>query len=307
MAALLQQGYAFQHAYRMIREDDLLLQKLARGEPLKELLIRGNRGAFYAHLAFFLDITSLAEAISASLSMADIGKRMRQSMIKQASYPLILFLFSFATLFLFTASIIPQLMQSFSFTTDMRFLSLLISLLQGIAYLVLLMLVMVCLLALAARYLPVLRMLLLERLRFTHLPQQYCSYLLAGYYAQMMRHGISTRQAFTFLTRWKEDSLLSRCANEIDQALRQGYDINEALKEQRWIDARFMQYWQIALHTQNMEEALIRYQRQQEEVWQRLLKRSALIIQICAYSFVACMVLLVYQIMLVPLQILEHM
>lgn len=291
----------------MIRGDALLLQRLARGDHVKDLLLQGNHGAFYEHLRFFLEITSLAEAITASLSMADVIKGMRQSMIKQASYPLLLFLFSLLTLFLFTTCIIPQLMQSASFSEGMGVLPTLVSFMQGFAYLILIMLVAGLLLALVAQHVPTLRFRLLDLLRFTHLPQQYCSYLLAGYDVQMLKHGISTRQAISFLSQLKEGSLLSQCAKQLEQALQSGFEMREALKEQKWIDASFLRYWDIASHTQNMEEMLIHYQRQQEEKWQRMIQRSAVMIQICAYSFVASMVLLVYQIMLVPLQILETM
>ena len=46
---------------------------------------------------------------------------------------------------------------------------------------------------------------------------------------------------------------------------------------------------------------------QQERTWERLLKRTAVTVQCIAYSFVGVVVLLVYQIMLIPLTMLEQM
>ena len=42
-----------------------------------------------------------------------------------------------------------------------------------------------------------------------------------------------------------------------------------------------------------------------EEQWKEYLKRFGVIIQVFTYSFVAGMVILVYQILLLPLQLLE--
>ena len=47
--------------------------------------------------------------------------------------------------------------------------------------------------------------------------------------------------------------------------------------------------------------------RQQERTWERLLKRTAIVVQCVAYGFVGIVVLLVYQIMLIPLSMLEQM
>ena len=49
------------------------------------------------------------------------------------------------------------------------------------------------------------------------------------------------------------------------------------------------------------------YQKQQEATWEQLLKRIGIGIQISTYLFVGIMVILVYQIMLVPLQMMESM
>lgn len=304
LANLLGQGYAFQSAYCMIQSDENVIRKLRQGMPLTDLLTQGHHGLFYDHLRFFLRITGVGDAIHASLAMADFLMKLRRTLFQQASYPLLLLCFSFAALFLFSVCVLPQLMQSFALT-EMKEFTLLLTMMRLLAYVIILMGLSAFGLWLLAKYVPNLRFAILQFLQRTHLPSQYCSYLFAGYFTQMQRHGISTRQAFTFLASFRKGSLLSSCAQNIADALAQGEEITDSLKKQRWIEPGFVQSWQIAQHTQQLAEVLSQYQKRQEEQWKEYLKRFGVIIQVFTYSFVAGMVILVYQILLLPLQLLE--
>lgn len=306
LSELLKQGYPFREAYEMMQGDERLLYAMEKGLSLEEGLIQGHREPFYEHLRFFIKITALPEAISSALSVADITHDLKNKLRKEISYPLLLFALSFITLIVFTSMILPQLMQGFDVSSN-NFLILSVSLLQLSAMIVIGSIIMILLTMFFMTQSLTVKLFVLKHLRFTKLPQQYCSYLTAAYFTQFMRHGISTKNAVSFLTQLKQGSLLTICARQIEQQLIAGKPLTECFQSVAWLDRNFIKHWQIGTHTQNMEAVLIQYQEFQSEQWKQLLKRCGQGIQIFSYGFVGCMVILVYQILLVPLQLLETM
>lgn len=291
----------------LVRSDLNLQRYLEQGMDIKEILLQGHKGSFYEHMRFFLPITSLQEAISSSISMEAFEKNVKQKFMKQTSYPMIIFLFSFVTLYVFSSMIIPQLMQSFDLEHEQSFLRSGVSIMQSFASAFFVIVLAVLALLLVARIHQGSKIILLRYCRSTTLPQAICSYRLAGYYAQLIHHGIPTRHAFTFLTQLDQASLMSLCVKQIVAQLEDGKELTEILAENMWISKEFLQCWRIGLHTQDMETALKQYMERQEDVWMIQIKRAGIVIQAVAYGFVGLMVILVYQIMLVPLQILETM
>lgn len=291
----------------MIQGNPALLRELEQGKTLSELLIQGHRGSFYHHLQFFMKITSLSEAIVSALEMDDVVKNMRRRLTKQCRYPMLLFVMAFFTLYLFTTQILPQLMQSFAMSEENVLLLKAVFVLRCFAVAVLWLIVLALLITLIAAHSPYWKLRILSWLRFSALPQQYCSYLLAGYFAQLHRHGVTTKNAFAFLTQLAAGSLLTHCAVQIEAQLQAGTPLWECFAAQPWLDQAFVRMWRIAEHTHCMEASLKQYQIHQEALWEQLLKRVGTAIQIGTYLFVAVMVIFVYQIMLVPLQMMESM
>lgn len=307
MAKLLTQGYSFLDAIQLVQRHSDVSKYLEQGMDIQGLLLTGHRGSFYEHLRFFLNITSLQEAISSALAMESFEKGVKQRFLKQTSYPILIFAFSFVTLYVFSSMIIPQLMQSFDLSQEQSFLTTGVALMQGFAITLMVLVMCFLLLVLCAKVNQKLKITLLERCRFTSLPQAICSYRLAGYYVELIHHGIPTRPAFSFLIQLNQASLLNNCVKQIVAQLEDGDELSEILGQNHWISDDFLQCWRIGMHTQDMQASLKQYMERQEELWSHQIKQAGFVIQAIAYSFVAMMVVLVYQIMLVPLQILETM
>ncbi len=306
LAQLLKQGYPFREAYELMQGDVCLLYAMEQGKSIEECLVQGHNEMFYDHLRFFMKIAALPEAIQSALSIADITHDLKTKLRKEISYPLLLFVLSFLTLILFTSLILPQLMQGFDVSSN-RFLIFSITTLQALAVLLIWGIILCLLITILMIRSVSVKLWILRKLRFTKLPQQYCSYLAASYFTQFMRHGISTKNAVSFLTHLKQTSLLAICACQIEAELKSGTTLTDCFHKQEWLDTNFIKHWEIGSHTKQLETVLLQYQNFQSEQWKQLLKRIGQGIQIFSYGFVGCMVLLVYQIMLVPLQLLETM
>lgn len=275
---------------------------------VETIFLQHQHGAFYDHLRFFLRITSLADAIDAAIQMKGFEQTIKKKLIKQTSYPILLFVMALATLYVFSVFIIPQLMQSFDMETSNPALLMITKGLEyGAIFLIVLVICLVLFLVACMRN-GVLRYRVGKQLlRITSFPADVCSYTLAGYLIQLQTQGVATQAAFQFLTEVKKDSWFTHCVQDLTKALEAGSDVCDAYKEQPFIDDGFLKSWQIGVYTQQMTSALDDFMKRQENSWFRLVKTIGVGIQCGAYTFVAIMVLLVYQIMLVPMQILETM
>ena len=89
--------------------------------------------------------------------------------------------------------------------------------------------------------------------------------------------------------------------------LQNGEDLLCVIEREVLLNDIFKQSFRIGSSTGSLCSMLQTGLQQQERTWERLLKRTAVTVQCIAYSFVGVVVLLVYQIMLIPLTMLEQM
>lgn len=308
LANLLAKGYPLLDALHMIHQEIDISAYLGQGMDVKDIFLQGHSGRFYTHLSFFMSLSSLSEAIYSALDMEDFEQGIRKKLIKQTSYPLLLFIFAFVTLYIFSSFIIPQMMQSFDMEQESILLTRGVVWLKTITYILFFSLIIICLVGLWCIHHPTTRFSLFDKLlRFTSLPADLCSYTLSGYFIQLQTHGLATNQAIACLLNIRQDTLLYRSVSQIHKRLSNGEELITIFEEHPYINDDLIQCWRIGMYTQNMQDAMMEMMKRQEELWFLVIKKISVGIQAGAYSFVAIMVLLVYQIMLVPLQILETM
>lgn len=307
LANVLKQGFSIKEALLLLDEHTHIPSLLEQGKSIEQILCANKRGAFYTHLHFFLSITSLPNAILSALDMEAFEKNMIKKLTKQISYPLFILVFSFVILYLFSSMVLPQLMMSFDLQEGNQTLMFAVLLLEWIIKICFFTTLMSLIIVLIAKNNERLRMQIYTHLPWMHVPQDLTSYRMAGYFIPLLKHGISTKDAFSFLSQCKKGDLMTHCAKEIKHQLEQGMELLEALKQNMWINTAFYDTWRMAIHTKDVKEALISMMRRQEDTWTRQIKYITIGIQVFAYGFVGVMVLILYQIMLIPLQLMETM
>ena len=73
-----------------------------------------------------------------------------------------------------------------------------------------------------------------------------------------------------------------------------------------YFDTRFKHFYKIGYYAQNLENALNDYCKYQEEEFKTYLKQSSRILTIFAYLFVAVFIVSIYQMLLVPLEMIQQ-
>ena len=149
--------------------------------------------------------------------------------------------------------------------------------------------------------------LILRSTRLCKLASHVESYLFAGYMVELLKQGIPTRTALQYLEQIRKGSLFCELHKHLMNGLQNGEDILCVIEREVLLNDIFKQSFRIGSSTGSLCSMLQTGLQQQERTWERLLKRTAVTVQCIAYSFVGVVVLLVYQIMLIPLTMLEQM
>lgn len=302
---LLEHGYPVSHALKQLLDcNHPVFQKLDQGTPFIEL-IHPRQGKFYQHLHFFLNIASVSDAISYSLQMKEFEGQFIKKLYKKLAYPLFILLFAFGTLFFFTSLILPQMM--INFTVENQTLIIMIHFMEIFIYFVLSTAILIFLLLIFMFYHNKFRYFFLRKVHSISILKQYTSYQLSGYLIVLSKKGIATIHTLLFLEQLNGNYLLKQCVNVIHNKLKQGYSFEDCILENTYLCDLFKQNFKVGKQIDHVEQLYSIYMNQQEQKWDLSLKRITSFIQLFAYVFVGIMVIVVYQIMLIPLSMLQTM
>lgn len=240
--------------------------------------------------------------------MLNFEQGLKKKFFHKAAYPIFILFFAYVMLWFFTSFIIPQMLQSFLMEDSFGGLILFIRIIQIVSTLFGIASVLALLLYIALQVQPLARVMLLWKLH-PHIPMicDYVSYLFGGYLVELEKKGISTHRAMQYLRHVKEDTLFSRCIEDIMRRLENGEDLLHIIECSTLLNDGFRLSLRVGSSTSNITNLLDAFMKQQENVWEKTLQKASVCIQCIAYGFVGIVVVIVYQIMLVPLSMLENM
>ncbi len=304
-ASLLYSGCRFKEAVKLIGKDySLIEQEIAAGKKPETVIIEATHGKTKQLLIFFTQVNSLPNAITATLKMINFEHDMRDKIIKKCTYPLFILLFSFVTVYLFSEYIIPQLLNNFGEKTSSLFAIVLLIKQTAIIIAVCFKLIIVFIICFIISY----------RFKIVTIPficiffplfKDFLAYRLSGYLFELNSTGLSTKECFIFLCKLKQNSSLYYLSMNIAEQLKQGMDLERIIETSSLLSKRFKLCYSIGSGTNTFEETLNQFNQISEERFNFYIRYISLAIQIIAYVFVAVLIICVYQIMLIPLNMLE--
>ena len=306
---LLHSGYPFLDALQILGKDITEYRKrLEEGQAIENVILAEQKGRFYEHLQFFIQIGSLEHAIDSALHFYVFEKELKSKWIKRSAYPLFIFVSAFILLFIFTNYLIPMMLESFQQNDRFLFFMWVTGIFRvlciGGVFLCILVLFLIWYLY---RHKQDMIYLVLHSVRLTRLASLFVSFLFAGYLLELMKQGIPTYTALHYLENVSKGTLFSVLQKRIMLQLSQGIELLHAIEKEKLIHDACKRTFRIGITTNSLQTMLEVYLKQQEFDWERRLKKSAFFIQCVSYLFVGVIVLLVYQIMLIPLSMLEQL
>lgn len=273
---------------------------------IEELLMQGGKTPFHENLRFFIKVTSLSNAVYASLNLVKFMQNMRKEIVRQCAYPVFIFFFSMVSIILFSHYIIPQLLSGF----DVQVNTLMLKSIFFFEYVGIFLFGMIVFLILFVILLKVnhqCHLLIFRKcVRYISLCRQYISYYLSGYLKCLYECGLNTKDSFLFLMQIKHNTFIYYVVQEILNDLNQGICLQESILENQNLEKMFKHNFMIGSNNQNFLGSIQSYMDLQKQQWSTLMRKVSLIVQCVSYSVVGILVICVYQIMMIPLEMLKQ-
>ena len=285
-----------------------VLEKLEQGQTFKEAFSLLLPHCYRRYFNNFIRYLPVLESMRISVELATHEEKMKQKMMKDMVYPVVMLFVMFIGMYLFNGFVFPQMMTLMtSFEINVSSYYFLRSLIQLLSLLVTILFVVGFLLWVVFQEPN--RKCWLYRVLVKYVPDslmvQKASAEFARYFLECVRVRISTKQTMKILLDMKEKPLVRLIAQELNDALSKGESFEVTLHTP-FVEHALQQFFQIALHGSNCEKMLEGYlvMNQQRHIKQvRIFTRS---VQLSCYGAIGLILLVVYQILMLPMQMLQN-
>ena len=285
-----------------------VLEKLEQGQTFKEAFSLLLPHCYRRYFNNFIRYLPVLESMRISGELATHEEKMKQKMMKDMVYPVVMLFVMFIGMYLFNGFVFPQMMTLMtSFEINVSSYYFLRSLIQLLSWLVTILFVVGMLLWVVFQEPN--RKCWLYRVLVKYVPDslmvQKASAEFARYFLECVRVRISTKQTMKILLDMKEKPLVRLIAQELNDALSKGESFEVTLHTP-FVEHALQQFFQIALHGSNCEKMLEGYlvMNQQRHIKQvRIFTRS---VQLSCYGAIGLILLVVYQILMLPMQMLQN-
>lgn len=302
---LLEAGYPLQIALQFLPKDKCwILESLNQGIDFIDILKQQNT-SIAKNICFFCSITTLSNAIQISNTLNEFNKKMVKTLFTKSCYPCILIICSFFLIKLFSNVILPQIISGF---TTQQIPNYLISLIQYfnifINLFLFMLIIIICIYILVCTNKNIQSKLLYILGSKLTCVKNYCSYVFANYINELEKNGISTYHSIQYLQNinilW-----LKQLAFRLYQELVDGNGLIDSIENEKLFSQDFIHCMKLRSVTQISKASFDLFFIQQQEYWNKFLKKILIYLFGFTYLFIGIAVSLTFQIMLIPLQFVE--
>lgn len=299
LSELLSSGYSLKELSYYFKEKPILGETRFYDDYIKD-----NKGSFYNNLRFFYTINTLDKAIQNALKIEDFRKNLKSQFLKSLFYPLVIFIFAIIILLFFTTTIIPTLTSQFKFDSFVvKALMLFPIILKGISLLIFICgFILLLLYNLNKKVFYKISEYCLIKIKIV---KQLYSYSFLGYYNQLFLCGLSSKECITYLLNLNTTFYFQTLIQDINNKLEQGIAFLDILEQSSKITAEIKHCFKMGFQTNKQAHFYAQGLKLCENSIRKSLTFYTLIIQIIAYATVILVVLLVYQMMLLPLEMMN--
>ncbi len=310
-ARLLERHYGVNEALEILinlypknKHLEELANGLEAGVSFKELL---NNDRFEKELAFYIDYLPLSQSIVLVNTQQKKREGLRKQLIGKVSYQLILVVASGAILILFDRYVLPMMASSVGEATSrtdnlIKMFDILNKVLVVLFVVVVIALVFFLMVRLGHKetYL----WMFLHQFNKDKIIKDYVAYRFAIKLNCLLQQGVPLIEAINIIRYDRQDSMVALLAHHFDESLVSGVEFEDSLDNEMFpSDFHSMCMW--GLKGENFSEALTDYEVLYEADLERRLKTMSTILQAVCYGFTGLIIVMAYQVLMLPLEMLE--
>lgn len=307
ISQLIAKGYAIRDAL-LLMDDKYrpIVQQLDKGQPFLDFINLHKKQLFYQSLSFFLSITSLSEACLEAKEIEEMRKDLIEKMIKAMAYPLFVFIFSLVVFIVFEWLIYPQLSTLMDIQDQGMLISLFFIFIRIVIFLMILASISVLVISVALLNSETFKLQFTEKILLrSSLYRQSCSYDFAMKIHILMKRGYSTKDTFYALKALKREQYMYFICCRMIAQLESGCDYVHVVQNERAFDEKFKYFFKLGYYAQTLETTLNDYIEYQQNRFQSKIKMISTFVCLIAYSMISILVVSIYQILLLPLNMLQ--
>lgn len=279
-------------------------QDIENGNNIIDILNNKASNDLMRYFAFFLRLMPTYVALQQAIKLSEFKEELKNNIVKKASYPCLIFVFALVILYFFASFILPMLLQTFSISDNDQKLIFLIKLMTYLCYLLLIGLGLLGILLIVLLFNKTLRSkVIIVAASKIKVISIYCSYIFCGFIEQFHQDGIDSLTLMNFLTNHPSGWMVL-IAKQIDESLMQGIDFIQALIKTKVFDEEFIKAMKLSIKVHN-ESSSKRFMIYCINYFEKFFKRFGLILQVLAYVLVALLVVLCFQVFMMPLNMLN--
>ena len=308
----MKSGFTLQECLSLIEEDtnrdvlSAIRERLDEGEDITAVFPQYCSSLYRKHLTGFLRILSFPESLQLSTAIISTRGSLRRETLRELFYPSVLMSGTYLGIVLFNELCFPPLirmMESFRLSPA-RWLAVqtllrTVSILSGL----LLIACTAVLLYFTRRKNIVRGYAVLLRFLPSSLPVLYVSVDFVRCFRQCVRLSLPTKQSLEILQELPERPLLKSLSSQIAQSLHEGTGFLQAM-ECPGLDRTLLRFLRIAVMSSEMDEMLDAYIDYSEERIRQRCRRVSRIIQVSSYALIGMIIILVYQVLMLPLTLM---
>lgn len=276
------------------KEHKKILAGLAQGKSLVDMLCVNTKKPYFQTLHILCQSLPFDKAIRCADALDTVQSELKTKVLRALAYPTFLFLFSYGLILFFSQTIIPSLLTYDSSSTSMG----LVRALQ-IGYTFLFVLLLLLILGFICRHwIPFLQ----NKIETLPLFRSIDYYSFSLIWCALLENGCSTQVCIQTMTKMKATKTN---AIHIQSQLEKGVSLLDALHSEFGKDPLFMRCIQLGMNSSNLLHILPIYQSRTLYDIQAHIKKYILFVQLFSYTSVAILVLVFYQVLLLPLNLLQ--
>ncbi|MDI9541095.1 MAG: hypothetical protein QM204_06485 [Bacillota bacterium] len=279
-------------------------QRLAKGDLLKEIL---NNDSFEKQLAFYIQYIDIEQAIRINYQKIRQNEKLKKELFEKIAYHIILLLSSIALLVLFTEIVLPNMIVSLDLTnqkTDSIIMTFkIINIIKNIVLFgILLLLIFIIYIKTFKKEAHI--WLLFHKAGKDKIIRMTATYYLVNDLSIFLENGLSLHQSLDILRFNRTNRLTALLAHHFNRALLEGSDFESSL-DIEYFDDEFHSICLYGLKDNDFVAAINDYKEISNFKFEQLIKKTSLVFQMICYLFVAVIILLAYQVLLMPLEMLQ--
>ena len=266
-----------------------IIRELEKGKSLNDVLFQG-KDTYFQNIRLLNEVLSMKDSIECANVLDTNANGNIKKFLKESIYPIFIFFFSFGMVIFFSVYIVPS-MQVYASESDSFLLLKLLKLSYEIILIVLILLFM---------YLFFSR----NKLMVIPIVKKFNTLQFSIVLKALLDRGLSTRNCFGIMEKMKHSHSIYIFAHALMHNLEKGVSIDQILKHSIYFDESFSKFVTIGLQNSSLSSMLEIYNEKCKEDIAEFIHRLSIGVQIVSYTSVGFLVVIVYQIMLYPLNML---